>query len=293
MVRKTQSVNEGIIPIRVNRLRGHMLRKKSNRAPRKEILLLYDQNMDLTTTYRFAKKLSYYGNVTVPYLPGFEGMDSFYKIKLVPSVSNYAAYLASFVALRYKNKRFTIVGLGIGGTIAARMLQNHAKATAKVNQIILLGSTVDRNDIARSGIINFLALAGYNVLLLRPIVFLSKILVCGSIRGFVIGLTKNSSPQPGKLAAEQEGLPRQSYDLRTHFYLQKQLRSLRVQTGQVDIPAYALAINTPPKFSYGTWQQHLHVMFKNVTTKKLGKKPVPTDTIFETLPAEVKKLLRN
>ena len=62
-----------------------------------------------------------YGAVTMPDLPGFGGMDSFYTIGRRPTIDAFADYLAAFIKLRYKRKRITIVGISFGFLVATRM----------------------------------------------------------------------------------------------------------------------------------------------------------------------------
>lgn len=77
-----------------------------------------------------------YGGVTMPDLPGFGGMDSFYKIGQKPIIDNLADYLASFVKLRYKRRRVTIVGISFGFVVATRMLQRYPDLSKKVDLVI-------------------------------------------------------------------------------------------------------------------------------------------------------------
>ena len=85
--------------------------------------MLYGHHSSLERVYGLAEDMSQYGNVTIPDYPGFGGMDSFYKIGMKPTLDNLADYLATFVKLRYRGKKVTIVGMSLGFVIATRMLQ--------------------------------------------------------------------------------------------------------------------------------------------------------------------------
>src|SRR4051812_15783977 len=101
-----------IVPLNMNGLRGRMLKMPSaNPNRQKEILLLYGHHAMLERWWGFVQNLNLYGNVTMPDIPGFGGMDSFHKAGRRPNVDAFADYLASFVKLRYKRKRITIVAI--------------------------------------------------------------------------------------------------------------------------------------------------------------------------------------
>ncbi|MDO8265585.1 MAG: alpha/beta hydrolase, partial [Candidatus Saccharibacteria bacterium] len=120
----------------INGLKGRMLRIASIKNPKKEILMIYGHHASLERVYGLAHELSQYGNVTAPDLPGFGGMDSFYKIDMIPTIDTLADYLATFVKLRYKNKRVTIIGMSLGFAIATRMLQRYPELTKKVDILV-------------------------------------------------------------------------------------------------------------------------------------------------------------
>ena len=73
--------DEFIVPLNVNGMRGRMLHLPApNKNKTKEILLVYGHHASLERMYSFAQVINKYGIVTMPDLPGFGGMDSFYKI---------------------------------------------------------------------------------------------------------------------------------------------------------------------------------------------------------------------
>lgn len=72
----------------------------------------------------------------MPDMPGFGGMDSFYKIGQKPTIDNLADYMASFVKLRYKRRRVTIVGISFGFVVATRMLQRYPDLAKRVDLIV-------------------------------------------------------------------------------------------------------------------------------------------------------------
>ena len=114
------------------------------------ILLIYDRNVILENYIGLAQVLGRYGNVSMPDLPGFGGMDSFFKVNRKPILDNFADYLASFVKLRFKRRRFVVVGCGFGFVIATRMLQRYPELAKRVDLSISLGGYSTSNDFSMS-----------------------------------------------------------------------------------------------------------------------------------------------
>lgn len=293
MAVKQKTTDSDVTRLRINRLAGRMLRLK-NALHRQEILLVYDLHMDLESVRPLAKKLSRYGSVTAADLPGFGGMDSFYKIKRKPTIDNYCAYLASFIKLRYKSRRLTIVGLGVGGTIAVQTLQKYPDIAAKTNRVLLFGSLVDKSDRSQKVFTRKFSTVGYRLLLLRPISWMGRtVIMRGPFLRVALGLSDlQSAPLSKKDFAEQDRLWRGD-DVRSHLFLQKELAALRMPLARLDTPAYALAINTPPDFDYSTWQEHLKIVFTDVVVAHSQRKvQVLPKEFFEQLSTEAKKFLR-
>ena len=57
-----------------------------------------------------------------------------------------ADYLASFIKLKYKRKRLSIVGVGFGFVLVTRMLQRNPDLTGKVNLLICLNGYAHKDD---------------------------------------------------------------------------------------------------------------------------------------------------
>ncbi len=128
-----------ILPLNMNGLSGRMIRMLPPKGKTSEILYIYGHHSSLERYFGVADYLNQYAGVTVPDLPGFGGMDPFYKIGEKPSLDNMADYLAAFIKLRYKNKRFSIAGFSLGFMIVTRMLQKHPEIAEKID--ILLSQT--------------------------------------------------------------------------------------------------------------------------------------------------------
>jgi pimeloyl-ACP methyl ester carboxylesterase len=134
---KEPAAADFIVPLNMNGLQGRMLRLPAAKSDNKrELLIVYGHHAKLERWWGLIQNFNEFGNVTMPDLPGFGGMDSFYKIGQKPSIDNLADYLASFIKLRYKRRRLTIVGISFGFVIATRMLQRYPELAKRVDMVI-------------------------------------------------------------------------------------------------------------------------------------------------------------
>ena len=113
-----------------------MLHIPSAKTGGREMLVVYGHHGSLERWWGLVQNLHSYGTVTMPDLPGFGGMDSFKKIGRRPTIDNFADYLAAFVKMRYKRRRFVICGISFGFVVATRMLQRYPDLAKKVDLII-------------------------------------------------------------------------------------------------------------------------------------------------------------
>src|SRR5487761_1162679 len=86
-----------IVPLNINKLEGRMLYAPANGSEDRNILLVYGHHAMLERWWSLVENLCEYGNVTMPDLPGFGGMDSFFTIGKKPTIDAYADYLAAFI----------------------------------------------------------------------------------------------------------------------------------------------------------------------------------------------------
>lgn len=122
-IKITSSPTDYIVPLNINKLEGRMMYVPPDGDNNRNILLVYGHHAMLERWWSFVENLNDFGSVTMPDLPGFGGMDSFYKIGKKPTIDAYADYLAAFIKLRFKRKRITIVAISYGFVITTRMLQ--------------------------------------------------------------------------------------------------------------------------------------------------------------------------
>lgn len=142
----TAKIKKYIIPLHMNNLNGRLLQLPAKGRKKREILLLYGQHASLERMSGIAEVLNQYGSVTVPDLPGFGGMDSFYKIGSTPTLDNFADYLAAFIKLNYNKRQVTIVAMSFSFLIVTRMLQRYPELSKNVNMLVSFVGFLHRDD---------------------------------------------------------------------------------------------------------------------------------------------------
>lgn len=148
--RRVEQPADYIKPININGLKGRMLHLPALAANKPDILFVYDRRSTLENWWGFVKALNRYGAVTAADLPGFGGMDSFYKIGKKPTVDNLADYLAAFIKLRFRRKRLVVVGFGFGFVVLTRMLQRSPVLAKKVVLTVSVNGLAHHEDFVFS-----------------------------------------------------------------------------------------------------------------------------------------------
>lgn len=132
----SQNIDDNIHTLHINGLRGRLLRLPARSGQTREFLVVYGHHSSLERWWGLAQVLNDYGAVMMPDLPGFGGMDSFYKIGKTATLDNYADYLAAYVQMRYKHRRVTLIGISFGFIVVTRMLQRYPELASKVDMLI-------------------------------------------------------------------------------------------------------------------------------------------------------------
>ena len=138
-----------IRPLNINGLQGRMMVipdrfKKAGQG--NEILFVYGVHASLERSWGLMQYLARFGRVTMPDLPGFGGMTPFYEIGIKPSFDSYADYLASFIKLRYKGKKITLMAMSYSFSVVIIMLQKYPELKDKINVLISAVGVNDRNN---------------------------------------------------------------------------------------------------------------------------------------------------
>lgn len=138
MKKRSHNPADFIVPLSIGGLEGRMLHipVPPEQKHKREIMFVYGHHSSLERWWGLMEVLADYGTVTMPDLPGFGGMDSFYKVGQKPTLDAMADYLAAFIKWRYKRKRVTIMGMSYGFIVVTRMLQRYPELTKKVDMLV-------------------------------------------------------------------------------------------------------------------------------------------------------------
>lgn len=260
-----------IVPLNINGLDGRMLRMPADKNSKRQrnILLIYGHHAMLERWWGLVENLNDYGNVTMPDLPGFGGMDSFYSIKRKPTVDQYADYLASFIKLRFKRKKITIVAISHGFVIATRMLQKYPELTNKVELLVSLVGFVHHDDFVYSpkrqkfyryatrffatrGVATSIRYLALNKLVLKT---LYAKLPNSKRRMIEVG------PDEFEESMDFEVVMWQANDVRTHWQTSSQFFTLDNCAKRVNMPVLHVVSAEDHYFDNETVKQHMQVTF--------------------------------
>ena len=255
----------------MNGLMGRMLTLPSAKKKGREILMVYGHHSSLERWFGLAQVLSRYGTVTMPDLPGFGGMDSFYKIGQKPSIDAMADYLAAFIKLRYKRRRITIVGMSFGFAVVTRMLQRFPEMANKVDVLVSLVGFAHHDDFTFKPVRHW----SYKILCylfntrLGAIFFREVVLHPAILRRFY-GKTHNAKkkfadlpPEALQATMETEVWLWRNNDVRTYTYTTLQMFSLDNCKKQVPLSVWHVGTKNDHFFSNYSIEQHMRIIFSD------------------------------
>jgi pimeloyl-ACP methyl ester carboxylesterase len=294
-----------IAPLYMNGLQGRMLRVPAHTGKKREILLIYGHHASLERMFGLAEDLSRYGNVTMPDLPGFGGMEPFYKIGEKPTLDNLAGYLAAFIKLRYKRKRLTLMGTSFGFVVATRMLQNYPELTKKVDLLISVVGFVHRDDFKfkRHSLVLLQGCAGafsgrLSSIFIRHIV-LRRTLIKASYNLVARRHSKffDAGEEERKKRIEFEVYLWQCNDVRTYINTSRIMFNLDLCDKQVPLKLYHIAVAKDRYFDNDIVEQHLNVVYDGVEVlRSVVETHAPTvvadaKTAAPFVPKKIRRLL--
>ena len=261
-----------IVPLNINGLQGRMMRVPSTTKRKREILFVYGHHASLERQWGVIDYLSQYGNVTMPDLPGFGGMQSFYRLGKKASIDNLADYLAAFIKLRYKNKKITIAALSLGFVITTRMLQRYPELTKKVDLLISVVGFTHKSEFkfSRTRYLCYRYGALFFTGRIRAL-FFRYVILQGWILRLVYGKTNNAkhkfeglTPEESKRALDFEVYLWQVNDVRTYMRTTYEFLGLDNLLKRVDLPVWHIAVQADNYFDNFLIEQHLGVIYSKV-----------------------------
>lgn len=299
-----------IVPLNMNGLQGRMLRLPATRSGNtKELLLVYGHHAMLERWWGLIQNFADFGTVTMPDLPGFGGMDSFYKIGRKPSIDNLADYLASFIKLRYKKRKVSIAGISFGFVIVTRMLQRYPELSKKVELVISLAGFSHYDDFvfSKKRMLMYRSLSRLMFFPGMPTVF-RLVAINPWVLRTAYAHTHNAKKKFAAAAADDLSAFNQVMDMeivlwrindvKTHHYTTNQFLRVDNCKKRVDVPVLHVYLKGDYYFDNNVVEQHLRVIFGDYSAVALDlKKHAPSvvatkKEAAEFVPAEVRRVLR-
>ncbi len=294
-----------IKPLHVNGMTGRCLQLPAKKDKKREILLIYGHHASLERMVGIAEVLNRYGAVTVPDLPGFGGMDSFYKIGKNPTLDDYADYLAAYVKLIYKRKRLTIVAMSFSFIVVTKMLQKYPELAKKVDYLISFVGFVHRDDFRFSPVQYWGLRAMARMISFRPIAIFVR----------YVGLNKYSLRLAYKIVAKTNPKMRdadqvtfdkrvefetklwQINDVRTRVKTMTMMLTADLCNKKVNLPVKHVSVPDDRYFNNKFVEQHMRVIytdFDEIPCKITGHMPTVIATAKEAspfVPPKIRRLL--
>lgn len=261
-----------IVPLYINGLNGRMLRMPAPKNHNREILFIYGHHSTIERWWGLIQDLNQYGAVTVPDLPGFGGMDSFYKIGQKPTLDAMADYLAAFVKMHYKRRRVSIAGLSWGFLVATRMLQRYPDLAKKVDLMVSVVGFAHEDDFMftrRRHTAYVMATRFFS--LKAPSIFFKNVLLHPSLLRLAYARTHNAKHKFTDASKEQY---KELMDFEVHLWHANEARTHMATTVEmltvdncgkrVDLPLWHVAVEGEKYFDNRLVEQHLNVIFSSV-----------------------------
>ncbi len=303
-----EDMQSRIRPLSINGLNGRVLTLPANKKARqnREILMIYGHHASLERTYTIAENAADYANVTVPDLPGFGGMDSFYKIGMKPTLDNLADYLATFVKLRYRGKRLSIMAMSLGFVIVTRMLQRYPELAKKVDLLVsMVGFTRADEFTLSKPRQNAYKFSSHVFKTRLGSSFFYNLALSPPVLRAVYGRTHNAKKKFANLSREQK---KAMMDFEIHLwrsnevrtYMETSLIMLNVDNCnmQVNLPVHHVSVEGDQYFDNNVVEQHMRVIF-NDFTNHVAVMPNHAPTVIgnkkdagEFVPASLRKVLK-
>lgn len=265
---------KNISALHVNGMSGRLLKLPAKNAKKREIFLLYGHHASLERMFGLADVLNEHGRVMMPDLPGFGGMDSFYKIGQKPTLDAYADYLASLLKLYYKRKRVTIVAMSFSVPLIIRTLQKYPELARKVDMVVSIAGFARYDDFIFSKKLLWSLRAIARLLSIRPVAWFVKhfVLVKPVIKStYLLAGNRHSKMKDAVDRAEldrridfEAGLWKMN-DVRTRGSTMLLMFNIDVCNQKVaNTPIYHVTASEDRYFDNQIVEQHLKIVFDKV-----------------------------
>jgi pimeloyl-ACP methyl ester carboxylesterase len=240
--------------------------------------------------------LNRYAAVTMPDLPGFGGMDSFYKIGKKPTIDNLADYLAAFIKLRYKRKKIILAGMSFGFVVATRMLQRYPELSKKVIMLVSIVGFAHKDDFTFSKPRYYSYLWGTRLMANRPAsAFFRRVVLHPLILRAFYARTHNAKHKFAQAKDKDDfkhlmnveiGLWHDN-DVRTWFYTTSEFLTFDNCQKRVKLPVWHVSAKADHFFDNNLVEQHLRVVFNEFHGVEINMKTHAPSVIADEKAAAV------
>lgn len=283
-----------IQPLYINGLHGRVLRLPPPKGKKRETMYIYGHHSSLERNFGVALYLNRYGGVTVPDLPGFGGMDPFYKIGEKPTLDNLADYLASVIKLRYRGRRFSLSGLSLGFVIITRMLQKYPEIAKQLDYLVSFAGFTNKDDFKyQPRTYWFFRGLSWSLSHRLPAAFVKYFVFRGPLIRLAYGIFEplfvkdsNTKIRGVDEAERQRRIDFEVYlwkcnDARTYMLVAHTMLTLDLSGQHVDKKVYHVVIDKDRYFNNVKVEQHMRGIYKDFHADK-AKLPAHAPSIIAT-----------
>ena len=260
---------EYVVRLNMNGLKGRMLKMPPPKNTKREVLLIYGHHASLERFYSLAQVINDDAGVTLPDLPGFGGMDSFYKIGEKPDIDTMADYMASFIKMRYKKQRFTIIGISYGFTVVTRMLERYPDMAKQVDLLVSVVGFAHKDDlIFTPARYHFYKNAARFFSFKLPAAFFKNVILSPFVLKTFYSRTHNAKNKFQDLSAEERVYLSEFEvhlwrinEVRTYMTTTISMLTLNNCIGKVDLPVWHIGVKKDNYFNNESVEKHMRAVY--------------------------------
>jgi len=294
--------------IEINGLNGRVLRVPPTGNNKSKILFIYGHHSSLERWWGLMQALSHYGEVIMPDLPGFGGMDSFYKISKKPDLDNFADYLRVFIKNNFGEEEIVIAGMSFGFVVSTRMLQKYPEMRKQIKLVISIVGFSDASDFTLKPLRKFLYINGSRFIELKPVsIFFRYVALHPFFLNTFYGRTHNAKHKFKEAQSKEEIEAIKAMEVRlwhdndprTWSYTTIKILTLKQNKTKIDLPVWHVGVSDDHFFDHKIVENNLAKIFKSVVHIKIDAKMHAPSVIADEkaadsmLPDELKKRLAN
>jgi pimeloyl-ACP methyl ester carboxylesterase len=259
-----------ISPLTIQGMRGRMLVHPSRKSGAgRTILYVYGIHGSLERFYGVINFLARFGRVVTPDLPGFGGMETFYKVGKTPTMDAYGDYVAEFIKQELPEGNITLIGLSLGFVVITRMLVRHPELNDRVDLVISAMGLADGRDL---NIKPPAMWAIRTLLLLGQVRSLANTIQFFATRKWMLRLmySGNNPKMKALLPEERPGLIEfESYlwkcnDMQTYCVAMKQLFELRQPGAKVPLTVHHIETQNDHWLDTDAAEKHIGAVYQRL-----------------------------